>query len=125
MRISPRGAVSRRLVIGLGIGLAAILAIASSQTCLRVAFRTGLWLDECPDGELRQTISIWAPELKRGADGLVTVSVNATYLVAPNDMRHTETITRFTPTVSLVSAVGETQLAPKKNWEKKIGRAHV
>ena len=121
MRISPRGAVSRRLVIGLGIGLAAILAIASSQTCLRVAFRTGLWLDECPDGELRQTISIWAPELKRGADGLVTVSVNATYLVAPNDMRHTETITRFTPTVSLVSAVGETQLAPKKNWEKSGG----
>lgn len=118
MRVAPRGAISRRFMIGLTIALAVITAIASTQTCLRVGFRTGLWLDQCPDGELRQTISVSAPELKRGANGYVTVSVYATYLVAPSDTRFTEAISRFTPTVSLVSAAGETQLAPKKSWEK-------
>ncbi len=118
MRLSPRGAVSRRLVIGLGIVLAIGLGSASTQTCLRVGFSTGLWLDECPDGELRQTITVSAPELKRGAPGTVYVTVNATYLVAPHDERRTETISRFTPVVSLVTATGETQLNPKKNWEK-------
>lgn len=121
MRIPPRGAVSRRLLFGLIIGLAVIVGIASTQTCLRVGFRTGLWLDQCPDGELRQTINVSAPELKRGAHGTVFVSVSATYLVAPSDQRRTETITHFTPTISLVSATGETPLTPKKSWEKSGG----
>ncbi len=121
MRVSPRGAVSRRLVLGLGIAVAVGLGIASTQTCLRVGFSTGLWLDQCPDGELRQTIEVSAPELKRGAPGHVLVTVNATYLVAPNDERRTESIRSFTPVVSLVSATGETQLTPKKSWEKTGG----
>lgn len=121
MRTQPHGAVSRRLVIGLAVGLAVIVGFASTQTCLRVGFSTGLWLDECPDGELRQTINVSAPELKRGAFGSVRVTVNATYLVAPNDQRRTEAITNFTPIVSLVSATGETQLPAKKSWEKAGG----
>ena len=122
MHSSPRGAVSRRLLIGLGLAALAILGIASTRTCLRVGFSTGLWLDECPDGELRQTISVSAPELKRGAKGWVTVTVNATYLVAPNDSRKTEPITRFTPLVALVGPSGETLLQPKKAWASN-GRA--
>ena len=58
MRISPRGAVSRRVLIGLALALVIIAGIASTQTCLRVGFSTGLWLDQCPDGDLRQTISV-------------------------------------------------------------------
>lgn len=118
MRSSTRGAVSRRLLLVVGIAAAAILGFASTQTCLSVGFRTGLWLDECPDGELHQTIVVSAPQLKRGAPGWVNVTVNATYLVAPNDVRRTEPITTFTPVVSLVSATGETVLQPKKSWEK-------
>ncbi len=118
MRSSPRGAVSRRLLVGLGVIAAAIFGYASTQTCLSVGFSKGLWLDHCPDGELRQTITVSAPELKRGAPGWINVSVDATYLVAPNDLRQHETITRFTPAVSLVSAAGETLLQPKKSWAK-------
>lgn len=118
MTTSPRGAVTGRLLLGLAAAALLILAYASTQTCLRVGFRTGLWLDECPDGELRQTISVSAPELKRGAFGSINVTVHATYLVAPNDERRTEPVTRFTPQVSLVTAKGETQLAVKKGWEQ-------
>ena len=114
---SPRGAVDRRLLIALGVFIAGF-AIASTQTCLRVGFRTGLWLDHCPDGELRQTISVYAPQLKRDAFGQISVVVNATYLQAPNDLRRTEPISRFTPTVSLISAAGETVLSAKKGWSK-------
>lgn len=105
----------RALIIFLFLGLIT-LAIASSQTCLSVGFSTGLWLDQCPDGELRQTISVSAPNLKRAAPGEVSINVFANYLVAPNDQRRTETISRFTPTVSLIASNGETLLAPKKGW---------
>ncbi len=118
MRRTPRGAVNARLIL-LAVGVVGLgLLIASANTCLRVGFSTGLWLDECPDGELRQTITVRAPELKRGAPGLVELTVNATYVVAPRDARHTEPITRFTPTVSLVTATGETALAPKETWRR-------
>ncbi len=110
-----------RLFLGLGVLLAGILGIASTRTCLSTGFSTGLWLDECPDGELRQTIYVSAPELKRGAYGSVLVTVNATYLVGPNDQRRTEEISNFTPTVSLIGANGETKLEPKKIWEKAAG----
>jgi hypothetical protein len=103
------------LLIGAGV-LGFGLLIASLNTCLRVGFSTGLWLDECPDGDLRQTVNVFAPELKRGAPGIVEVRVDATYVTPPNDARQTEPITRFTPNLSLVTAAGETALAPKKSW---------
>ncbi|MFO0594511.1 MAG: MG2 domain-containing protein [Myxococcaceae bacterium] len=105
----------RRALVVLAI-LAVVLIFISTRTCLSVGLSKGLWLDECPDGELRQTITVLAPELKRAAAGTVTVTVNATYLTAPNDLRHTESITRFTPTVALVSSSGETLLPPKSSW---------
>ncbi len=105
----------RRVLIALGI-LGLFLAWASSQTCLRVGFSKGLWLDECPDGELRQTITVTAPSLKRGAKSPLSVRVLATYLVPPNDARRTEAIRNFTPTVTLVTAKGESALQPAKGW---------
>jgi hypothetical protein len=117
MTLSNRGAVSGRFLLGLAFIFAVVLAVASTQTCLRVGFSTGLWLDECPDGELRQTIEVYAPGLQRGAFGTVTVKVNATYLIAPSDSRKTKPVTKFTPTLSLVTPAGETALQPKKSWD--------
>ena len=121
MRTQPRGAVRRRLIFGIA-ALALVLLYASAQTCLRVGLSTGLWLDVCPDGELRQTIAVSAPELKRGAVGTVSINVNATYLVARSEnQRRSEAISNFTPTVALVSAAGETPLTPRKTWDKVAG----
>lgn len=115
----PRGAVSRRLLVACAAGAALVLAFASTQTCLRVGFRTGLWLDACPDGELRQTISLSAPALKRGAPGSVAVTVQANYVRAPNDVRFSETIHKFAPILSLVSSTGEQQLPPRESWARR------
>ncbi|MGV3619651.1 MAG: MG2 domain-containing protein [Archangium sp.] len=112
----------KRLLIGLAVLLVVVLGIASTQTCLRLGFRTGVWVNECPDGDVRQTISVSAPALKRGEPSSVTVAVNATYLVGPNDIRKTEQITSFTPTVALVNGTQETAISPKESW-KKIGTA--
>lgn len=120
MRTQPRGVTVKRALIGLSVALVVALGIASTQTCLRLGFRTGVWVDQCPDGDLRQTISVTAPSLKRGEAGPITVSVNATYLVAPTDSRRTELITNFTPVISLVAGKQETALSPKDGW-KKVG----
>lgn len=120
---SSRGLAVRRLVVGLAITAAVVLFIASRSTCLSVGFSKGLWLDECPDGELRQTVSINAGGLKRKAESEVIVSVNAIYVTAPHDQRHEERITRFTPTLVLVSGGTETVLEPKDGWKEKNGFA--
>ncbi len=122
MRTQPRGVtVKRALFVGAGLLLVG-LGFASTQTCLRLGLRTGVWVNHCPDGDLRQTITLEAPSLKRGEAGPVTVAVNATYLVAPTDSRRHERITHFTPTLSLVSGAQETALSPKEGW-KKAGEA--
>lgn len=121
MRTQPRGVTVKRALVIVAVLLVVGLGIASTQTCLRLGFSTGLWVDECPDGDVRQTIRVDAPSLKRGEAGAITVSVNATYLVAPNDSRRHEPITSFTPTVSLVAGAQETAISPKKRWEKQGG----
>lgn len=107
----------RRVLIGLAV-LLVVLGYASRQTCLRVGFSSGVWLDECPDGELRQTISVQGSELKRGAASDVTVSALATYM-GDGERQRSESLKRFTPTLSLVTAKGETALPPVKNWSSQ------
>ncbi|MBS1151798.1 MAG: hypothetical protein H6Q89_3496, partial [Myxococcaceae bacterium] len=53
----------------LGGLLAVALLIVTTQTCLRTGLRYGLWLDECPDGELRQTVTLYSSGLSRGGKG--------------------------------------------------------
>jgi hypothetical protein len=119
MRHTPRGAISGRSTVLLIVaGLAGLgLLIASFNTCLRVGLSKGLWLDECPDGELRQIVELTASDLKRGAPGVVEVTTTATYVVAPYDRRESELISRFTPQLSLVTPTGEVALTPKAGWK--------
>lgn len=117
MSIATRGAIRWRWVLAVG-ALALILLIASSQTCLRTGFGYGLWLDECPDGDLKQTISVNAPALTRGGASSVTVSVSAHYTTGPADTRSVAPVSRFAPTLMLVTPAGETALLPKKSWER-------
>ncbi len=112
-----RGASRWPWVVGLG-GAALVLLIASTQTCLRVGFSKGLWLNECPDGELRQTISVNTGALTRGAVAMVNVSVNALFTTGSADQQRVVPVHSFTPTVALVAADKETLLVPLK-WERR------
>lgn len=119
MRTTLRGAVRSRWLWAL-LGLAAItFLIASSRTCLRTGFAYGLWVKECPDGDVRQTIQVDSYGLARGAYQSVTVGVTAHYTTGDVDRRQTAPLSRFTPTVALVSAAGETLLAPKDGWKSQ------
>ncbi len=87
--------------------VALVLIFVSTQTCLSTGFRYGLWLNKCPDGELRQTINVTAPSLMRGHGAQVNVFVTAHYTTGGADVRLTAPLKNFTSTLSLLSASGE------------------
>jgi hypothetical protein len=100
-------------------GLAVVaLLIASTQTCLRTGFRYGLWLDHCPDGELRQTVTLNTGGLARGAKGTVNVGVRVHYTEGDADGVRQADLKGFTPAVFLVDGKTETLLNPEKPWSR-------
>jgi hypothetical protein len=104
--------------IALG-GLAAVaLLIASTQTCLRTGIRYGLWLDECPDGDIRQTVTLSSGGLSRGAKGSVSVGVRVHYTEGQADNRRQANLKGFTPELFLVEGTKETLLKPEKPWSR-------
>ncbi len=103
------------VVAGLAI---AVLGVASTQTCLRTGLRYGLWLDHCPDGELRQTVTLQTAGLSRGAKGSVTLGVRVHYTEGAADSRRTANLKGFTPEVFLVDGTTQTQLMPQKPWAR-------
>ena len=117
MRSHLRGAVRSRWLWALA-GLAALtLLIASTQTCLRTGFAYGLWVAECPDGDVQQTISVDSSGLSRGAYRSVSVAVTAHYTTGDVDRRQSAPLSRFTPTLALVTAQGATLLTPRDGWK--------
>ncbi len=94
----------------LGGGVVLALFIASTQTCLRYGFTHGVWLSFCPDGEVRQTASLYAPALARGAKGTVTVNLTAQYLRSGHEHETTQPVSRFKVQLSLSGPSGTTPL---------------
>lgn len=80
MADTTRGAPRRRYVF-LAAAIALAAGLASTQVCLRVGFTAGVWLRECPDGELHQAVTVQASRLTRGAPSAVTVSATALYTI--------------------------------------------
>jgi hypothetical protein len=118
MKRHLRGAVRKGPLIGFGLGLL-ILAFIASRTCLSTGFAHGLWIDECPDGELRQIAALDSGSLTRGAEGSLTVQAFAAFTVGPADTQETEPLSRFTPTVSLVGPGVDQVLEPKDGWKQQ------
>jgi hypothetical protein len=102
------------LVLGAGIGI--LMLIVSTQTCLSTGLRYGLWLNQCPDGELRQTLTVSSGGLSRGGKGQVSVGVRVHYTSGSADDRHEANLKSFTPELFLVDGARETLLKPEKPW---------
>ena len=100
----------------LGGLLAALLVIVSTQVCLTTGFRHGLWLDRCPDGDLHQTVNVYAGSLARGGKSTVTVGVRAHYTEGKADAVQTANLQSFSPRLFLVDGTKETELKPEKPW---------
>ncbi len=100
-------------------GVLLVVALATSQVCLSTGFSTGLWLKECPDGELRQIIQASAPGFARGAESEVWVSATALYTTGQADARREAPLTAISPSLTLVGPQGETALSPKEAFQKR------
>ncbi len=111
----PRGLTRRRALIIVVTLLALGLGLWSRTTCVSLGLSRGVWVKQCPDGALRQTISLSAPSLKRGAPSTISVAATATWVSGPNDTRHTQPLKRFTTELSLVSGATVTPLPPS-DW---------
>ena len=98
--------------------LVLVLVFASTRVCLSSGFRYGLWLDQCPDGEFRQTVEVKAPGLMRGAQTTISVGVTAHYTTGDADVLETVALTKFTPTVTLLGAGDPRPLEPKDGWKR-------
>ena len=78
--------------------LAAVLAVAvffvSTRTCFSTGLHYGLWLDHCPDGALRQSVTVRTEGLSRGGKAKVYIGVRAHYTQGPADTLSTSVCTR-------------------------------
>lgn len=95
------------------------LGFASTRVCLRAVFRYGLWLNECPDGQLKQTVQASGSGFQRGTSSGLYVSAYAHYTHGPSDLRSSVPLKEFSPEVQLIGAGVDQKLTPKKEWEKQ------
>src|SRR5262249_45994244 len=107
--------MKKLLIIGSGL-LVLALGIASTQVCLRAALRYGLWLDECPDGELRQTVAANG-NFQRGAPSSIYVTAYAHYTYGASDLRASTPLRSFSASIRLAGNGADQALAPKE-WTR-------
>jgi hypothetical protein len=116
MTTQLRGAVRRGPLIAVAV-IGLVLVWAASRTCLSTGFAHGLWLNECPDGELRQTVHVSSGSLIRGGVGSITVNVQAVYTTGPADTQASAPLSRFTPSLTLIGPSGAQPLTPQDGWK--------
>ena len=103
-----------RNTVLVGGGLAALCA---SQIVCLPALMDGVWLEECPSGELRQTISVEASDLRRGQEGWAEVRVRANYTTGPADYSQSTNVRQFRTDMLLVDADGEETPLEVRRWD--------
>src|SRR5687767_5657432 len=111
----------RKLLAGAGAALFVLIGlwIASSQVCLSAWLWSDVVLDSCPDGKLRQTLSLQAESLRRGAPGAVRVGALAHYATESGSAALQAPVQKLRAALFLVDAAGqETPLPPdKEGWK--------
>ncbi len=99
-------------VVVLGVGY------ASTRVCLSAVMHYGLWLDHCPDGQLRQTVWASSSGLMRGEPATLYVQPYTHYTWGPSDTAETETLKEFSVEASLHGPGVDQVLTPKEPWAK-------
>src|SRR5580700_10968426 len=109
----------------LWFGLVVVVLVAwwlTHGVCVGTWLSKGLVIEQCPDGELRQTVNANTGELRRGAPGWIRVMAFAHYTTGPSDENQEALIPKADTSVSLVDAAGkETPLPPKDAWKPISG----
>ncbi len=103
-----------RNTVLVGGGLAALFA--SQIVCLPTLME-GVWLDECPSGDLRQTISVDATGLRRGSEGWAEVRVRAHYTNGPADQDRSTNVRQFRTELFLVDSAGSETPLEVRRWD--------
>ncbi|MFB1485395.1 MG2 domain-containing protein, partial [Corallococcus sp. RDP092CA] len=117
------GGIQRRRWVAGGLGLLLLgggLAFMASGRCLSAWLFQGVEARECPDGELRQTVSVSAAGLARGASTWVNVWAQA-HGVDERGRAFQGSVIRGSAALFLVDAAGkETPLPPDANghWKR-------
>jgi hypothetical protein len=110
--------IFRTSVLFLTVMMMLVAGCASFFGCWGLYFSTGVWMSECPNGEIRPTVTLSAERLRRGQDGHVTVSVTGHYTREKADETRTIALPRFSVELSLVAANEEVQLLTAlKGWK--------
>lgn len=117
-RLAVRGLSRTRLIVFLVGAVVFVLAIASANTCVSAGLAHGLWVDQCPDGDPVLTLRATSSGLVRGEPKPVRIEAFARYATGEGERTELATITRFTPTVTLLDGSRETALAPVKGWKR-------
>lgn len=96
------------------------------RTCRRTWLETGLALDRCPSGKIRQTADLRVDGLRRGEPGMVHVGATAYYTVADADAAQAAPITEFESiALSLVDAKGHATPITVDGWHAGSARFKV
>lgn len=117
--------MKRKLLAGAG-GLACLVAlwIASSQMCLSAWLFSDVVVDQCPDGKLRQTLSMEGASLVRGTPGEIRVRAFAHYSTGLATEVQQTPVRKLDAELFLVNPSGkEEPLPPKKGWTSEKDHA--
>ena len=116
----------KRKWIALGVaGLigVTVYAVWPRGYCRSAKLAYGIIVDQCPDGDLRQSLRIDGWDLRRSGQGTVTISATALYTVDTADQVNRASIPELTAELTLVDADGKsTPIEPEKGWSTSYGQ---
>jgi hypothetical protein len=99
-------------------GLLLAAFVVSRFFCVGAWLRYGIVVPVCPDGLIRQTLSVDCQNLRRGAEGSARVWAYGVYTTAEADDQRMAPLGRFEPSLALVKEKGEEiPLPPVKGWQ--------
>ncbi|MCC7382493.1 MAG: hypothetical protein IT384_11715 [Deltaproteobacteria bacterium] len=112
----PKRPRSLRRFLLLSFGTLAILALIAvgSVICLPAWIGSAILVNQCPDGEVRQTLFIGVNGVRRGGEGAVHVGARAHFTTEDADWAQQVPVRRLSAELFIVDAAGvETRLETK------------